>query len=87
MIRTSNIKARQYVENKVNFKGNNTFGEWKDGKYKVYSYGYHFPICAYKDGQWYKNKDKYNASTSKHQSQLCQLSDCIDIDTEAIKAL
>lgn len=87
MIRTSNINGRQLVQEKKEFKGSSTFGEELDGVYKVYSYGYHFPIYAFKDGIWYKNIDRYSQSTSKHQSQLCPSVDCIGIDTEAIKAL
>ena len=87
MVKTSNINARHYVQSKVCFKGNNTFSKNEKGVYKVYSYGYHFPIYAFKDGKWYKNKDKYSVTTSKHQNQLNPLCECIDIDTESIKAL
>lgn len=77
----------QYVQNKVSFKGNHTFSENVNGVYKVYSYGYHFPIYAYKDNVWYKNKDKYSVSTGKHQSQLHPLIDCIELSTREIQAL
>lgn len=70
MTQTSNSKARVLVENRKEFKGNNTFAEQKGLVYFVYSYGYHFPIYAFKCGQWYANRDKYSQSTSKHQSQL-----------------
>jgi hypothetical protein len=87
MVKTSNSKAEYYVHNRINFKGNNTFGQWKGVVYKVYSYGYHFPIYAYKAGQWYKNKDKYSVSTSKHQSQLHPRDNCILLNTEEIKTI
>lgn len=100
-MRTSNKKASQYVAQKIAFKGNNTFGRIEgsiqEGNlcYKVYSYGTHFPIYAFKynpDGEtggWYKNKDKYSISTSKHQSQLHPGNDLPMhlLSTEEMKAL
>jgi hypothetical protein len=65
----ANKDARRCVENRVPFKGSHLFGEWQGKVYVVYSYGYHFPIYAYKSGQWYRNTDKYSVSTSRHQSQ------------------
>jgi hypothetical protein len=67
--RTSNIKASYLVNSKQDFKGSNTFAETKNNKYVVYSYGYHFPMYAFINGQWYGNSNKYSSSTSKHQSQ------------------
>lgn len=72
MIRTSNQKARQYVTQRIPFKGSNTFGEWDHGVYIVYSYGYHFPIFAWCGG-WFINNSRYSRTTSKHQSQLFPL--------------
>ena len=69
-VRTSNINASKYVSCKIPFKGSNTFAEYTNGVYMVYSYGYHFPIYAYKNGKWFGNKNKYSVTTSKHQSQL-----------------
>lgn len=68
--RVANIRASEYTTRKEEFRGNNTFGEWKGDTYVVYSYGYHFPMYVYKNGQWYENSDKYSISTSKQQSQL-----------------
>lgn len=69
MKRTSNSDCRNFVEEKVAFKANNIFSEWRDGKYVVYSYGKHFPMYIYKTGKWYENSDKYSRSTSKQQTQ------------------
>jgi hypothetical protein len=69
-MKVSNKNASYAVNNLLEFQGSNTFAEFKSGVYKVYSYGYHFPIYANKSGQWFKNVDKYSVSTSKHQSQL-----------------
>jgi hypothetical protein len=71
MVKTTNENAKDYVNQKISFRGNNTFGEYdNNGTYKVYSYGYHFPIYAYKGGTWYKNKGTYSVTTSKHKNQL-----------------
>jgi len=70
-MKVSNKNAREYVERKQEFKGNNTFAEYIGNDYVVYSYGRHFPIYTFKNGKWYANSDKYSVSTSKHQTQLC----------------
>ena len=67
-MKTSNIKARQFVENKIPFTGNNLMGVLIHGCYVVYSYGY-YPIHVFKDGIWYENTSKYSVTTSKHTSQ------------------
>ena len=71
MIRTSNIKCSEYVNNKIEFKANNIFSEHikKDKLYIVYSYGHHFPMYIKYKNTWYENSDKYSVSTSKQQSQ------------------
>jgi hypothetical protein len=56
--------------------------------YAVYSYGHHFPIYARINGQWYRNKDKYSVSTSRHQSQCNPYySNMIEVDTETLRSL
>lgn len=87
MIKTSNQKARQYVQDREAFKGSNTFGEWVGDVYAVYSYGYHFPMFAFKDGNWYANSDKYSVSTSKQYGQLHPHTDCTALNTQAMKYL
>ena len=89
MVHVSNSNARKLVIDRVGFKGSHTFAEWKNGLiYFVYSYGYHFPMYAYKAGQWYANRDKYSVSTSRHQSQLNPLVDnVIELSTAEMKAL
>ena len=71
MIRTSNIKCSEYVNNKIEFKANNIFSEHikKDKLYIVYSYGHHFPMYIKYKNTWYENSDKYSVTTSKHTSQ------------------
>lgn len=70
MKRTSNREARQYVINRIPFKGSNTFGEGDNKLYVVYSYGYHFPMFIWNGNEWIGNNDTYSRTTSKHLSQL-----------------
>lgn len=37
--------------------------------YVVYSYGEHYPMFIYVDGQWFENEDNYSPTTSKHRTQ------------------
>ena len=71
MIKTSNFKCSELVNNKVVFKANNIFSEHikKDKLYIVYSYGHHFPMYIKYKNTWYENSDKYSVSTSKQQNQ------------------
>tara|TARA_Y100001963_G_scaffold141203_1_gene209144 strand:+ start:236 stop:529 length:294 start_codon:yes stop_codon:yes gene_type:complete len=71
MIRISNNKCRELVNNKIEFKANNIFSEHikKDKLYIVYSYGFHFPMYIKYKNTWYENSDKYSVSTSKQQTQ------------------
>ena len=46
------------------------FSEQIDDAYVVYSYGKHFPVALFKDGQWLINADKYSPTTSRHQSTV-----------------
>jgi len=68
-IRTANNSARELVQSRVPFKGNNTDGKYVDGSFVVSSYDW-YPLFVYKDGQWFENEDKYSVSTSKQTSQL-----------------
>jgi len=74
-MKVSNGSASSLVNARISFKGNNTFGEWIDGIYAVFSYGYHWPLFAYIDGTWYENQERYSPTTSKHRSQLHPLED------------
>jgi len=87
MERVANREARTYVNNRDEFKGNNTFGVWEGDMYVVYSYGKHFPMYVYDSLMhvWFGNYDKYSASTSKHQSQLRPSGDVIYRNTEFLK--
>ena len=86
-VRTSNAKARSLVQALTPFKGNNTFAEYINGIYVVFSYGHHFPLFVNVGGTWYANDDRFSVSPSKHKSQLHPLTQCIDYNTAALKAL
>ena len=86
-MRIANQNARQYVQGLEIFKGSNIFSEFKNGRYIVYSYGYHFPMYIYLNNKWYANSDKYSVSTSKQQSQ-CNPYDIFGyFNTEQMKSL
>lgn len=102
-MRTSNKDARQYVQRKVEFKGNNTFAELLEPddkygvatfRYVVYSYGHHFPmfVAEWQAGDrenatWYENKEKYSVSTSKHKTQLHPHTDTTPLGLNEIRAI
>lgn len=83
-VRTSNARAREFVETCTPFKGANTFGEWVNDKiFAVYSYGYHWPLFACIDGCWFENTEKYSQTTSKHKGQLRPIADFFTTCTTA----
>lgn len=84
----SNKSCRHFVETCQVFKASHLFSEYnRKGVYVVYSYGYHFPIYAYLNGQWYGNKDKYSVSTSRQQSQARPIADINWVNTEDLQRL
>lgn len=89
MKRTSNIRAKFYIQSTQEFKANNLFGIWEGDIYKIYSYGKHFPIYGYdrRINKWYKNIDKYSVSTSKHQTQCKLCVDYIPLNTQELISL
>ena len=51
------------------------FAEICDQWYAVYSYGKHFPVAIRRrtaDEPWILNRDRYSATTSRHQSKVRQ---------------
>jgi len=68
-VRTANNSARDLVQNRIPFKGNNTDGKYVDGSFVVSSYNW-YPVFVYKDGQWFENEDGYSMSTKKQMSQM-----------------
>lgn len=86
-MKTTNTKCRQYVQSKTVFQANNIFSENHNNVYVVYSYGYHWPMFANINGQWYENKDKYSVSTSKQHNQANPLVDTIKVSVSELKSL
>ena len=87
MPKVSNSKARDEVQTCSPFKGSNTFAEFINGVYVVFSYGYHFPLFACINGTWYENGDKYSPSTSKQQTQLHPLCPTEKLSTANLKLI
>lgn len=87
MIKTTNKEAIKYINSQEEFKGSNTFSEWVNDNYIIYSYGKHFPIYMYEPrfDRWYGNSDKYSVTTSKHQSQLKPWGDILYISKEELQ--
>lgn len=86
-MKTSNKNSRQFVQALKDFKANNLFGVSENGSYVVYSYGRHFPLFAFVNGQWYENKDRYSVTTSKHRTQSHPLVDCVPVSTNELKSI
>jgi len=70
MVRIANKNGSDYTTWRHEFTGSNTFAEWNEGIYAVYSYGRHFPLFVWNGSKWFENSDKYSVSTSKQQTQL-----------------
>jgi hypothetical protein len=82
-VKISNNKARQYVQDCIEFKANNLWSEWvhdevtdtnqvyTDARYIVYSYDRHWPLFIYEAriDAWFENASKYGTTTSKHKTQ------------------
>lgn len=87
MKKVSNAKASDCVTCREEFNGSNTFGRWIGGVYVAFSYGEHFPLFVWKDGEWFCNSDRYSVTTSKHRSQLHPNTATIDKTTAELKKM
>ena len=85
MIKTTNAKARSFVQSMTPFKAANTFGMDINGVFVVFSYGQHFPLFANVAGVWYENTDRYSVTTSKHRSQLHPQVATVPLNTQLLK--
>lgn len=89
-IRTANRNARDYVRNGVPFTNHNgqLFGRWETPTlYVVFSYGEHWPLFAWDNGDWYENEDKYSVTTSKHRTQAHPHCDTIPASRTYLKTI
>jgi len=69
-MRTTNTKARSFVQDLIPFKASNLSGVEEGKFYVVYSYGW-YPLFAYSyvEQRWFQNIEKYSVSTSRQTSQ------------------
>lgn len=69
-MRTTNAKARQFVQSLQEFRANNLSAKKEGNYYVVYSYGW-YPLFAYhvESTKWFENSERYSVSTSKQRTQ------------------
>ena len=85
--RITNVTARQYVQKRERFHGNNLYGEYHGDRYVVTSYGDHFPLFIWEDGTWYENIEKITVTTSKHRTQTHPHEDTLPMSVENMRVL
>jgi len=71
MQRINGRKARDYTTDRKDFRNSNgqLYGlTLPSGDYVVYSYGQHWPLYLFREGQWYGNEDRYSSTTSHHRT-------------------
>ena len=77
MVKIANKNGSEYTTDKDEFRGSNTFAEWNEGKYIVYSYGRHFPMYVYKastqTGMKIKINIAFQLANNKHSCDLIYL--------------
>ena len=69
MNRIANKNSRIHTTNKESFEGSNLYAKDVKKCYVVFSYGLHFPLYIFKEGNWYENESNYSITTSKHKFQ------------------
>jgi hypothetical protein len=73
MPKVANSRARDFVDDRLPFRGSNTYGRTLfDGSYAAFSYGEHWPLYLWwrASDQWFANAGEYSMSTSRHAGQL-----------------
>jgi len=100
-VKIANRDARQYVQYRQPFQGNNLYAAtWLanpssiaegDSGYAVFSYGFHWPlfIAVSLGGRtvWFENTDKHSASTSKQRSQTHPHVDTTPLTVQQMRTL
>jgi hypothetical protein len=100
-VKIANRDARQYVQRRQPFTGNNLYAEtWLanpssttegDSGYAVFSYGFHWPlfVAVSLGGRtvWFENTDKHSVSTSKHRSQTHPHTDTTPLTVQQMRTL
>lgn len=88
MSKTTLNEMSYLVNTHETFEGNSVFAKFVgDGKYVVYSYGYHFPMYVWdcNDQVWVGNESKYSTTTSRHQSKCRPRGDIKWVKTDEIR--
>ena len=85
--RVSNHSCRASVQSRRPFKASNLYAEQVRGAYVVYSYGPHWPLFAYINGQWYENADRRSVSTARHRTQSHPQTSTVEVDGDKLNAL
>lgn len=87
-MKTTNTKARSFVQSQTPFQANNLKGVDEGHFYVVYSYNW-YPLFIYcfVEKRWFSNSDKYSVSTSKQYGQAHPLSECVALTHEQMKDL
>lgn len=86
--KVSGWNARVMVQSRTDFTNHNgqLFGRWETPTlYVVYSYGEHWPLFAWDNGEWLENFDKYSPTTSKHRTQTHPLTDTNQMSRTMLK--
>lgn len=87
-MKTTNAKARQFVQRLEEFKASNLSSRREGQFYVVYSYGW-YPLFAYsyENNKWFENADKYSPSTSRQKSQSHPQQETLALSHEGLKDL
>lgn len=85
-MKTTNAKARQFVQERLDFKASNLHGVNETSVYVVYSYKW-YPLFAYSyiTRKWYENSERYSVSTSRQKSQSHPHQETIKMTHEELK--
>lgn len=65
---------KRFSNHKVQMLGQLTMVGTEPSLYVAYSYGFHYPMCAYdyQLDQWFFNEDKVSRTTARHKSGVWQ---------------
>lgn len=92
MGKITNIMARNHVQQRAPFIGNNLHAEWMGmdtdyPRYCVFSYGRDWPLFVWENGTWYENVDRCSVTTSKHKNQTHPMEETMLMTVENMRVL
>ena len=69
--------------------GRHLFSAQYHGTYAVYSFGTHYPLFVFDEttGEWYRNKDKYSKTTTRHAWRFSPGCIAREMDTDTLKQI